>query len=56
MADKIAESMNHSFVGAEHMLLALLSEEQVGVRGHISKAGHDADKIYEEIVSSFSGN
>ncbi|MDE5983816.1 MAG: ATP-dependent Clp protease ATP-binding subunit [Eubacterium sp.] len=55
-AFQIARGMLHSFVDTEHILLALLQEEDSYAVKFINSAGIDERQLFEEIVASVGRN
>lgn len=52
VAFQIARSMLHSFVDTEHMLLALLREDDSYAVRFLNSAGIDENQLFEQVVSS----
>lgn len=52
MAFQIARSMLHSFVDTEHLLLALLQEDDSYAVKFINSVGIDEQQLFEQVVSS----
>jgi predicted dehydrogenase len=51
-ASKVAKSLNHAYVGTEHILLGLLSEEEGGVPQMFKSLGVDAEKTRLEVLKA----
>lgn len=49
LAQKEAHQLNHNFVGAEHLLLGLLAQEQSIAFNVLRKAGLDGEKLRKEV-------
>jgi len=49
LAQEEARSLNHNYVGTEHLLLGLLREEQGGAARALGELGIDLDAVREEI-------
>lgn len=54
VAFQIARSMLHSFVDTEHLLLALLREDDSYAVRFLNSAGIDENQLFEQVVSSVS--
>lgn len=52
IAFQIARGMMHSFVDTEHLLLALLQEDDSYAVKYINSAGIDEQQLFEQVVSS----
>lgn len=52
VAFQIARSMLHSFVDTEHLLLALLKEDDSYAVRFLNSAGIDENQLFEQVVSS----
>ena len=51
-AIEAAQSMGHSYIGSEHILVGLLSEKDSAACRILEDAGADREKIAEQIVST----
>lgn len=56
VAQQIALQMNHSFLGTEHLLLALISTENVAYAVLVGQFGVDTNKLRERLLASLSIN